>query len=77
MQVQTEQPRRVLIVRDHGRLYSRFYQVRELGDEDAKITYFTKGIEQRMKATGAGESNAFIHQIASLFKTDASDLNDL
>lgn len=49
----------------------------ELGGEDAKIIYFDNGIEQRMNGTCAGGTGAFIDQMASLMKTDASGLNDL
>ncbi|MDR1554828.1 MAG: 2-hydroxyacyl-CoA dehydratase [Campylobacteraceae bacterium] len=49
----------------------------ELGGEDAKITFFTNGIEQRMNGTCAGGTGAFIDQMAALLKTDASGLNEL
>ncbi|MCM1408542.1 MAG: 2-hydroxyacyl-CoA dehydratase [Treponema brennaborense] len=49
----------------------------ELGGEDAKITYFTDGIEQRMNGTCAGGTGAFIDQMAALLETDASGLNEL
>jgi predicted CoA-substrate-specific enzyme activase len=49
----------------------------ELGGEDAKITYFDGGIEQRMNGTCAGGTGAFIDQMASLLKTDASGLNEM
>ena len=49
----------------------------ELGGEDAKITYFNNGIEQRMNGTCAGGTGSFIDQMASLLKTDASGLNEL
>ncbi|MDS0526353.1 2-hydroxyacyl-CoA dehydratase [Clostridium sp. SHJSY1] len=49
----------------------------ELGGEDAKITYFKGGIEQRMNGTCAGGTGAFIDQMAALLNTDASGLNDL
>lgn len=49
----------------------------ELGGEDAKIMYFTNGIEQRMNGTCAGGTGAFIDQMASLLKTDAGGLNKL
>ncbi len=49
----------------------------ELGGEDAKITYFEGGIEQRMNGTCAGGTGAFIDQMASLLKTDAAGLNEL
>ncbi|MGM9988470.1 MAG: acyl-CoA dehydratase activase-related protein [Bacillaceae bacterium] len=49
----------------------------ELGGEDAKLIYFSNGIEQRMNAACAGGTGAFIDQIASLLQTDAQGLNDL
>ncbi|NME83223.1 2-hydroxyacyl-CoA dehydratase [Clostridium sp. SM-530-WT-3G] len=48
----------------------------ELGGEDAKITYFRGGIEQRMNGSCAGGTGAFIDQMASLLNTDASGLNE-
>ncbi len=49
----------------------------ELGGEDAKIIYFTGGLEERMNGVCAGGTGAFIDQMASLLKTDASGLNEL
>ena len=49
----------------------------ELGGEDAKITYISGQLEQRMNGTCAGGTGAFIDQMAILLKTDASGLNDL
>lgn len=49
----------------------------ELGGEDAKITYFTGNIEQRMNGTCAGGTGAFIDQMASLLNTDPAGLNEL
>jgi len=49
----------------------------ELGGEDAKITYFSGGLEQRMNGTCAGGTGAFIDQMASLLKVDASGLNEM
>lgn len=49
----------------------------ELGGEDAKITYFKGGVEQRMNGTCAGGTGAFIDQMAVLLETDASGLNEL
>lgn len=40
----------------------------ELGGEDAKITYLSGGIDQRMNGICAGGTGAFIDQMASLFK---------
>lgn len=49
----------------------------ELGGEDAKITYLTGGIEQRMNGTCAGGTGAFVDQMASLLNTDAMGINEL
>jgi len=49
----------------------------ELGGEDAKITYFKGGVEQRMNGTCAGGTGAFIDQMAALLETDADGLNEL
>ena len=49
----------------------------ELGGEDAKITYFDNGIDQRMNGTCAGGTGAFIDQMAALLQTDAGGLNEL
>ncbi len=49
----------------------------ELGGEDAKITYFAGGLEQRMNGTCAGGTGAFIDQMATLLSTDAAGLNEL
>lgn len=49
----------------------------ELGGEDAKITYFTGGTEQRMNGVCAGGTGAFIDQMAALLQTDAAGLNEL
>lgn len=48
----------------------------ELGGEDAKIIYFTNGIEQRMNGICAGGTGSFIDQMASLLRTDAAGLNE-
>lgn len=48
----------------------------ELGGEDAKIIYFSDGIEQRMNGICAGGTGSFIDQMASLLKTDAAGLNE-
>ena len=45
----------------------------ELGGEDAKIIYFTNGIDQRMNGICAGGTGSFIDQMATLLKTDAVD----
>ncbi len=49
----------------------------ELGGEDAKITYFNNGVEQRMNGICAGGTGAFIDQMATLLQTDAMGLNEL
>ena len=49
----------------------------ELGGEDAKITYLSGGIDQRMNGICAGGTGAFIDQMASLLKTDAAGLNEM
>ncbi len=49
----------------------------ELGGEDAKITYLSGGIDQRMNGICAGGTGAFIDQMATLLKTDASGLNEM
>ena len=48
----------------------------ELGGEDAKIIYFTGGIDQRMNGSCAGGTGSFIDQRASLLQTDATGLNE-
>ncbi len=48
----------------------------ELGGEDAKIIYFTNGVEQRMNGICAGGTGSFIDQMASLLQTDATGLNE-
>lgn len=48
----------------------------ELGGEDAKIIYFTNGIDQRMNGVCAGGTGSFIDQMASLLQTDAGGLNE-
>ena len=48
----------------------------ELGGEDAKITYFRGGLEQRMNGSCAGGTGAFIDQMATLLDTDAQGLNE-
>ena len=48
----------------------------ELGGEDAKIIYFTGGLEERMNGVCAGGTGSFIDQMASLLQTDAAGLNE-
>ena len=47
----------------------------ELGGEDAKIIYFTGGLEERMNGVCAGGTGSFIDQMASLLQTDAQGLD--
>ena len=49
----------------------------EIGGEDAKIIYFTDGLEQRMNGICAGGTGSFIDQMATLLQTDADGLNEL
>jgi predicted CoA-substrate-specific enzyme activase len=49
----------------------------ELGGEDAKITFFRGGIDQRMNGACAGGTGAFVDQMAALLQTDAAGLNEL
>ncbi len=48
----------------------------ELGGEDAKIIYFTGGVEERMNGVCAGGTGSFIDQMAALLQTDAAGLNE-
>ena len=48
----------------------------ELGGEDAKIIYFTNGVDQRMNGICAGGTGSFIDQMATLLQTDALGLNE-
>ena len=48
----------------------------ELGGEDAKIIYFTGGIDQRMNGICAGGTGSFIDQMASLLQMDAAEMNE-
>jgi len=49
----------------------------ELGGEDAKITFFKGGIDQRMNGICAGGTGSFIDQMAILLNTDAQGLDKL
>ena len=49
----------------------------ELGGEDAKITYISGGLEQRMNGTCAGGTGAFIDQMATLLGVDVDGLDEL
>ena len=47
----------------------------ELGGEDAKIIYFTGGLEERMNGVCAGGTGSFIDQMAALLQLDAAGLD--
>ncbi len=47
----------------------------ELGGEDAKILFLSGGMEVRMNGSCAGGTGAFIDQMATLLKMDASELD--
>ena len=49
----------------------------ELGGEDAKLTFFTCGAEQRMNETCAGGTGAFIDHMAAMLHTDPQGLDRL
>ena len=49
----------------------------ELGGEDAKLTFFTGGPDQRMNETCAGGTGAFIDQMAAFLNTDPAGLDEL
>ena len=49
----------------------------ELGGEDAKILFFTGGVEVRMNGSCAGGTGAFIDQMASLMNITPTEMNDL
>jgi predicted CoA-substrate-specific enzyme activase len=49
----------------------------ELGGEDAKLTFFDAGIDQRMNETCAGGTGAFIDQMATFLKVDPKGLDEL
>ncbi len=49
----------------------------ELGGEDAKITFYENGVDQRMNGICAGGTGAFIDQMAALLDTDCVGLNEL
>ena len=47
----------------------------ELGGEDAKIIFFTGGLDQRMNGSCAGGTGAFIDQMAALLDVSVSELD--
>ena len=49
----------------------------ELGGEDAKIIFFTGGLEERMNGSCAGGTGAFIDQMATLLDVSVEELDEL
>ena len=49
----------------------------ELGGEDAKIIFFSGGLEERMNGSCAGGTGAFIDQMATLLGVTADELDQL
>lgn len=49
----------------------------ELGGEDAKIIFFTGGLEERMNGSCAGGTGAFIDQMATLLGVTPGELGEL
>ncbi len=49
----------------------------ELGGEDAKLTFLSGGLDQRMNETCAGGTGAFIDQMAAFIQTDAGGLDQM
>lgn len=49
----------------------------ELGGEDAKIIFFTGGLEERMNGSCAGGTGAFIDQMATLLDVTPGELDEL
>ena len=49
----------------------------ELGGEDAKILFFTNGVEVRMNGSCAGGTGAFIDQMASLLNITPTEMNEI
>lgn len=49
----------------------------ELGGEDAKIIFFTGGLEERMNGSCAGGTGAFIDQMATLLNVTPEELDTL
>ncbi len=60
-----------------GRYIPNVNVIIELGGEDAKLTFFDNGTDQRMNGICAGGTGAFIDQMAILLKTDAAGLDAL
>ena len=59
-----------------GKYYPQTDVAIELGGEDAKIVYFSGGIDERMNGVCAGGTGSFIDQMAALLQTDAAGLNE-
>lgn len=57
--------------------YPKTDVVIELGGEDAKIIFFTGGVEQRMNGSCAGGTGAFIDQMATLLGITTDELDRL
>ncbi|MDR0862024.1 MAG: acyl-CoA dehydratase activase-related protein [Oscillospiraceae bacterium] len=49
----------------------------ELGGEDAKIIFFSGGLEERMNGSCAGGTGAFIDQMATLLNVTPAELDEL
>lgn len=49
----------------------------ELGGEDAKIIFFSNGLDERMNGSCAGGTGAFIDQMATLLNVSMNELDDL
>ena len=49
----------------------------ELGGEDAKIIFFTGGLDERMNGSCAGGTGAFIDQMATLLNVSNSEMDEL
>ncbi|MBQ4516884.1 MAG: 2-hydroxyacyl-CoA dehydratase [Clostridia bacterium] len=49
----------------------------ELGGEDAKILFFTGGLEERMNGSCAGGTGAFIDQMATLLNLSLDEMDEL
>ncbi len=49
----------------------------ELGGEDAKIIFFTGGLDERMNGSCAGGTGAFIDQMATLLNVSNTEMDEL
>jgi len=49
----------------------------ELGGEDAKVIFFSGGIDERMNGSCAGGTGAFIDQMATLLNVSVTELDEL